>query len=180
MVAAVNQLNGEPPREKIQIILRSTPGSGAVPFARILRGRFEGIRFYVDPGASLQDLKKDWTAYHEFSHLFIPYPGDSDLWLSEGLASFYQNVLQRRAELLSEQQTWQKLYDGFKRGESNSEFSTMTLSQLSENIRQSRSFMRIYWSGALYFFEADVALRQGTEKKGTGKIQYTALDKTSR
>ena len=48
----------------------------------------------VDASASSRDLRTDWTASHEFAHLLLPYV--SDKWVSEGVASYYQNVLQAR------------------------------------------------------------------------------------
>lgn len=169
VVATANTLHGSPPRTKIRIILSAREGQSAVPFARVLRDGLQGIRFYVSPKASLQTLLADWTAYHEFSHLFIPYPGDRDLWFSEGLASYYQNVLQFRAGLLSEKAAWQKLFNGFERGESNAEYPMRNLSQLSDTLHETRAYMRVYWSGALYFLQADAALR-------SNKGKVTSLD----
>jgi len=153
-------LHGTLPRETIRIELTAYPSSAsAVPFARVLRREPQGIEFFVNPTRPLREFIEDWTAYHEFSHLFIPFPGDDDIWFSEGLASYYQNVLQYRAGLLSEAQAWQKLHNGFARGHAASEDGELTLAELSPRMRERGAFMRVYWSGALYFLEADVALR---------------------
>jgi hypothetical protein len=155
----VTLLHGNLPRQTIRIELTAYPSSSsAVPFARVLRREPQGIEFFVNPTRPLSEFIKDWTAYHELSHLFIPFPGDADIWFSEGLASYYQNVLQYRAGLLTEKQTWQKLHDGFIRGGDATD-DELTLAELSPRMRERGAFMRVYWSGALYFLEADVALR---------------------
>ena len=56
----------------------------------------------VNPESSMQEITNDWTAFHELSHLLIPYRGHGDLWFSEGLATYYQNIIQARAGVLSE------------------------------------------------------------------------------
>ncbi|MFQ5635700.1 MAG: hypothetical protein ACE5G3_10285 [Gammaproteobacteria bacterium] len=156
-------LHGNLPRERILVKLTAYPSAGAaVPFARVKRRSPQGVKFYVNPAQPLRAFVDDWTAYHEFSHLFIPFPGHADVWFSEGLASYYQNVLQFRAGLLTERQAWQKLHDGFERGRSAKAGgrSDMTLGELSPRMRETRAFMRVYWTGALYFLEADTALRE--------------------
>jgi len=164
----VTLLHGALPREEIRIELTAYPSSAsAVPFARVLRSEPQGIEFFINPTRPLREFIEDWTAYHELSHLFIPFPGDGDIWFSEGLASYYQNVLQYRAGLLGEAQAWQKLHDGFVRGRDDAGDSELTLAELSPRMRERGAFMRVYWSGALYFLEADLALRAHSDGRVT-------------
>jgi hypothetical protein len=157
---AMTLLHGSLPRERIRMELTAYGTSGeAVPFGRVKRNEPQGVEFFVNPARPLSDFVTDWTAYHELSHLFIPYPGRPDVWFSEGLATYYQNVLQYRAGLLTEPQAWQKLYEGFERGRADDRDGDLTLGQLSPRMRQRRAYMRVYWSGTLYFLEADIALR---------------------
>ena len=37
-------------------------------------------------------------------------------WLSEGTASYYQNVLRARAGILPAEDAWQRMHSGFRRG----------------------------------------------------------------
>jgi len=156
----VTLLNGRLPRDTIRIELTAYPSAGeAVPFAQVKRRNPQGVEFYINPSQPLAAFVTDWTAYHELSHLFIPYPGNADVWFSEGLASYYQNVLQYRGGLLTEREAWQKLYNGFMRGRNDERHRDMTLGELSPRMREEHAFMRVYWSGALYFLEADLAIR---------------------
>jgi hypothetical protein len=138
-----------------------------VPFAKIMRGSTQGINFHVNPSKKLDDFINDWTAYHEFSHLMIPYPSDADLWFSEGLASYYQNIIMGRMRILSPIQAWQKIYDGFLRGSKDTKMFHFTLKQLSPTMRENSSFMRVYWTGAYYFLSVDIALRQQNQSLDT-------------
>lgn len=155
------QLYGRLPRNPIRIVLQRSNRSGEpVPFGHVLRNKPQGLRFWVNPEMPLQDFIDDWTAVHEFVHLFIPYPGDRDIWLSEGLATYYQNLLQARAGVINEQRAWQKLYEGFVRGQKDNRYPHLRLDQISPRMRETRSFMRVYWAGTAYFLEADLLLRQ--------------------
>jgi predicted metalloprotease with PDZ domain len=118
------------------------------------------INFYIAVGATAAELKHAWTGYHEVAHLLIPYQGYGDAWFSEGLASYYQNVLQARGGILDEREMWQKLYEGYHRGLADSSFADKTLVDVSDQMRLQGGFMRVYWSGAWYFLAADTRLRQ--------------------
>lgn len=123
-----------------------------VPWGQTLRRRHVAVLLYVREDATLEELRNDWTAVHELSHLFHPYLGMRGRWLAEGLASYYQNVLRARIGLLSEAQAWQRLDAGFGRGR-----GAVTGIRLDELGR--RGTMRVYWAGAAYWLEADLALR---------------------
>src|SRR5690606_27411875 len=103
--------------------------------------------------------RADWTATHEFAHLLHPFLGDRGRWLSEGLASYYQNVLRARSGELSEEEAWEKLSQGFARGRAATSEQADPLEQVSWE-RQRGSTMRVYWSGAAYWLERDLALRR--------------------
>jgi len=109
----------------------------------------------VRPDATLDELRADWTAVHEFSHLYHPYLGDDGRWLAEGLASYYQNVLRARAGLLRPDEAWQRLEGGFARGRRATE--DVPLADIG---RGRGATMRIYWAGAAYWLDADLALRK--------------------
>ncbi len=164
-----SQLAGSFPREqsRIRIERASARRSGSrwpVPWGQTLRRGLDGVLFQVNTAKPLQEFVDDWTAAHEFSHLFIPYPGQRDIWLSEGFASYYQNILMAREGILTEQRAWQKLYEGYMRAEGDKN-GNYTLNQVSEERRRFRSTMRVYWSGALFFMEADIALRLATKNQ---------------
>ncbi len=158
---ALAAVHGRWPRDRwrVRIVPYTGYGSDPVPWAQVNRGDPDVVSFYIDPDASRERLRNNWTAYHEFAHLLIPYRGWGDMWFSEGLASYYQNLLQARHGVFDEREMWQRLHDGFIRGRTNRR-PDLSLAELSPAMRENRSYMRVYWSGAWYFFRADTELRR--------------------
>lgn len=159
---ALLQVYGYWPRENWLITV--APVSGAsddpIPWAQVHRDDVDSVEFFTNGKATSDELKQAWTGYHELAHLLIPYRGWGDAWFSEGLASYYQNILQARVGILTEQEMWQKLYEGYQRGLADTKFEGRELRVVSDKLRQDGGFMRVYWSGAWYFMVADARLRQ--------------------
>jgi hypothetical protein len=124
-----------------------------VPWGQTLRRDGDvAVLLYVREDATATELREDWTAVHELAHLFHPFLGDQGRWLAEGLASYYQNVLRARAGLMSAEDAWRRLDAGFGRG--RREDSGRPLRELGRG-----GTMRVYWAGAAFWLEADLALR---------------------
>lgn len=159
---SLHSVYGHWPRRQWEIRVNPAPARGddPIPWAEIKRGDVDRIEFYTDPGASAAELKRAWTGYHEVAHLLIPYRGYGDAWFSEGLASYYQNLLQARSGMLDEREMWQKLYEGYQRALADTRFAGRPLNEVSNQMRHEGGFMRVYWSGAWYFLAADTRLRQ--------------------
>ncbi len=126
-----------------------------VPWGQTLRRDGVSVLLFVRRDATLQQLRDDWTAAHELSHLFHPYLGDRGRWLAEGLASYYQNVLRARIGALEGEEAWRRLDAGFQRG--RKALSGVALDELG---RRRGGTMRVYWAGAAFWLEADLALRK--------------------
>ncbi|MEM8659395.1 MAG: hypothetical protein AAGF35_00795 [Pseudomonadota bacterium] len=158
---ALRNVYGHWPHERWEIAIAPTAASGSdpIPWAQVHRSPATRVEFYTTANPTFDELRSAWTGYHEMAHLLIPYQGWGDYWFTEGLASYYQNVLQARVGLITEQQMWQKLYEGFQRGLAETRFNGRPLSDVSKNMRNNGGFMRVYWSGACYFLAADTQLR---------------------
>ncbi len=140
---------------RARIFQRASRSSEAVPWGQTSRRGEVAVLLYVRPDATLDELRADWTAVHEFSHLYHPYLGADGRWLAEGLASYYQNVLRARAGLLRPDEAWQRLEGGFARGRRATDDTP-----LADIGRDRGATMRIYWAGAAYWLDADLALRK--------------------
>ncbi|MGB5334238.1 MAG: hypothetical protein WBN07_01350 [Woeseiaceae bacterium] len=153
---------------------RAWGGDSPVPFGRLTRRGEDKIELYVNTDRPIEDFYGDWTATHEFSHLMLPYVGDRYRWISEGFASYYQNILMARAGQYSAELAWQKLYSGLERGRASR--PELTLNEAATaGVRRAR--MKIYWSGAAIALLADVALRERTDGR---ESLDTALDRLER
>jgi len=150
---------GEFPRPQLSVLVFPIgPHTSVVPWGEVKRNGGTSVYLYVDQTRPLAEIKNDWTLIHELSHTLHPFISMEGRWLSEGLATWYENVLQARAKTLTVQQAWTKLHQGFKRGRAETE-PDISLRQVSENMRENRKFMRVYWSGTALWLRADWWLR---------------------
>ena len=140
---------------RVDVRERQSRGDSPVPWGQTSRDGEVSVLLYVRRDADFEQLRADWTAVHEFSHLAHPYLGERGRWLAEGLASYHQNVLRARAGLLAPEEAWQKLDAGFRRGEAVGGGPA-----LDAMGRQRGGTMRVYWAGAAYWLEMDLALRR--------------------
>lgn len=139
----------------VQIREIDSHSESPVPWGQTSRDDAVMVLLYVRHGATYEQLHADWTAVHEFSHLAHPYLGERGRWLAEGMASYHQNVLRARAGLLAPEEAWRRLDAGFRRGEAVG--GGQTLDAMG---RQRGGTMRVYWAGAAYWLEMDLALRR--------------------
>ena len=178
----VGKTYGRFPNPDVKIIVIPTANSGwgnndAVIFGRVTRRGGETIEIFVNPERPIEEFYADWTATHELSHLMLPLLSKRYRWISEGFATYYQNVLMSRADQYTRQHAWQRLLDGFRRGEqSRPELSPNQAA--AAGIRQAR--MKVYWSGAAIALLADIELRRrsgGRESLDTvlGELQACCL-----
>jgi hypothetical protein len=168
VAGALLTVYGEWPKDKFDITIeRSSSSHSPVPWGQVSRGDTDNVLLVINPDFDLQEITSDWTAFHELSHLLIPYSGDGDMWFSEGLATYYQNIVQARAGLLSEAGLWGKLASGFERGRKQNQLSHLDLTEISDNMRKYRNFMRVHWSGVHYWLSADIQLRLQGQNKTT-------------
>lgn len=153
----LRQAYGALPVTHLQMLLVPMPArSRAVLFGQVYRGGLGGIQLLVDPERPWSEFAQNWIAPHEFTHLMHPYLGSAARWLSEGLASYQQNAILARAGLISAETAWTKLLQGFDRGRER-ELPT-TLPEASENMHRADAYMPVYWGGAAYWLEAELAL----------------------
>ncbi|MFI5308514.1 MAG: hypothetical protein ACHQ53_14240, partial [Polyangiales bacterium] len=148
--------SGQFPRQGAQIVVIPTPpAKEAVRFGTTNRGGGASMALLLPVNAQLEPLLHDWVAVHEFCHLLHPFIERDDAWLSEGLATYYQEVLRVRAGMEAEQDAWRRLYEGSLLGR-----GAAHLSELSADMFANMSFKMVYWAGASFALMADVELRR--------------------
>ncbi|MFK8015632.1 MAG: hypothetical protein AB8G17_09360 [Gammaproteobacteria bacterium] len=157
---AITTINGRFPREETQVLIIPGNYDNPVPWGQVLRGGAPAIQFYVAQDATLDALRTDWTAFHELSHLLLPFVQRADAYLSEGFASYFQNVTRGRSGNLGRQEAWANLHAGFERGRRNTR--GQTLQGAARKMGREGNYMRVYWSGAALALLADVQLRVQT------------------
>ncbi|MCF6300943.1 MAG: hypothetical protein L3J52_07485, partial [Proteobacteria bacterium] len=156
MAQAVASIGDEFPIKDLQVMVIFMRGAQeVVSWGQVNRAGASGVLFVTNPDASKAELMSDWTAAHEFSHLLLPYT-PSDRWLSEGFASYHQNISRAKAGLIDEKTTWEKLLSGFARGKKTAQsLDAPKLKQADQ-----KHNMQMYWGGAVIALKADVALQE--------------------
>ncbi|HZP94239.1 MAG TPA: hypothetical protein VFB20_15365 [Burkholderiales bacterium] len=152
-----------PVRQAQLLVVPNARGNEPTPWAYVVRGGGPAVHFFVNQHRPIEEFFEDWTAVHELSHLTLPFVGDEDAWLSEGVATYYQNVLRARAGKLTARDAWARMHAGFLRGRESA--AGMTLEQATASMDRGGSFLRVYWEGAAMVLLADVRLRQLTAGK---------------
>jgi len=160
----------------------SRKSDSPVPFGRVTRSDGETVELYVNVDRPIDAMYADWTATHEFSHLLLPPISWRQKWISEGFASYYQNVLMARAGRYSPDGAVRRLSEGFDRGR-NSRPELSPNDAAEQGVRRAR--YKIYWSGAAIALLADIRLREqsgGKESLDTvlGRFQQCCLPSKKR
>jgi len=160
---ATAHLSGVSPARGVAITAVAMPGSTPVLFGMAGRGVVPSAILLAGESAG-PALETDWTLVHELAHLTMPYVRAEDAWLSEGLATYYQEVLRARGGLQSPEAAWRELEDGFRRGALDG--TGRTLREESRSMHASRAYARVYWAGAAIALLWDAALRS----RGAGTL----------
>ena len=162
------------PDVRVRIIESARDDGSPISFGRVSRTDGLVVDLFVAAGRPVADFYGDWEATHEFSHLLLPRIDARQRWISEGFASYYQNVLMARAGQYEPRQAIDKLAQGFERGRAS-------CPGLSPNeaaragLRRAR--YKIYWSGAAIALLADVELRR---RSGGAESLDVVLDRFQR
>lgn len=158
---AAATLYGRFPVDDAQVlVVPGARGSEPVPSAYVLRGGQPSLHFFINQRRSEQEFMQDWSAVHEMSHLFLPFVRPQDAWVSEGLASYMQNVLRARAGMITAEEGWRQMHRSFRLGARS--MPEMTLADATERMHRDGAYMRVYWEGAALMLIGDQRLRERT------------------
>jgi hypothetical protein len=120
---------------------RTTNDSGLVIQARVGRD------------VTAVELAADWVLVHEMVHLALPELGRGHNWLAEGLATYVEGIARAQFGNRDVTDVWAEYRHSMPLG----------LPRPGEGgMDESLSWGRIYWGGALYCLQTDVAIREQT------------------
>ncbi|MCG8325174.1 MAG: hypothetical protein MI673_06625 [Thiotrichales bacterium] len=157
--SALSLAYGEFPVRQLSVLVFPLGAySSVVPWGEVKREGGLSVHLFVDETRPLAEMVRDWTLIHELCHTLHPYLSMQDRWLTEGLATYYQNVLQARSKTIRIKRAWTNLHQGFQRGIAQTD-PGQSLRSVSENVRDNRKYMRVYWSGTALWLKADWLLR---------------------
>jgi hypothetical protein len=147
------------PRDQVHFVIVPAPTEEKqVTFGMVRRGGGSSVLLLPSPNATVDQLEADWVAIHELSHLWLPALQPKDRWISEGIATYLQEVLRARCGLQSGERAWTRLQEGFERGRRSG--TGRPLASESRDMNRTAAYHRVYWAGAAFALETDVRLRE--------------------
>ena len=158
---AAAMMFGRFPAREAGILAVPTPFSSSSPFGIVGRGTMPTVAILVGERATRDRLQRAWVPVHEFSHLATPFIDREDAWLSEGIATYYQEILRARGGLITAEEAWSNLDDGFRRGARDG--TGRTIAAESRHMMETAAYRRVYWAGAAIALMADVEMRLRTD-----------------
>ena len=121
------------------------------------------IKYFVGKSVPFSILQDDWVLTHEMFHTGFPDLADDYNWAGEGLATYLEPIARSRTGNLPEQSVWFQLFQGLPKGLPHDG---------DKGLNITHTWGRTYWGGALFWFLADLGIRQ---KTNNAKSLDTAL-----
>ncbi|OGQ26201.1 MAG: hypothetical protein A2138_17890, partial [Deltaproteobacteria bacterium RBG_16_71_12] len=165
---AVASVHGAYPEPRLNVLVVPTHVARPIVVGFYSRGGGPTALFYVGdgaPGLDEDDLDATgrWALTHELAHALLPPVMSDDAWLNEGIATWYQDLLARRAGMLADDAAyWAELVRGLRTGRGRSDEDRLTLAEASRRMHATGAYQHTYWAGVALALVAEVeAQRQG-------------------
>src|SRR6185295_11884631 len=153
--SAVAGYYGRPPLPRYTVIVL-VGSRRPVGFGTAMGYGGAAILVWISADASEADLNKSWVLVHEMVHLGFPNVPRRQHWMEEGLATYVEPVARLRAGLIAEDELWSGMAKGLPNG---------LLRPGEAGLDDARRWGPLYWGGALFWFLADVQIRERTENR---------------
>ncbi len=161
-IGTVASVGGEFPVERLHFVIVPVDGmSRPVAFGMVRRGGGVSVLLIPSSTAPARQLEADWVAIHELSHIWLPRVQRKDRWLTEGIATYLQEVLRARCGLQSAKVSWNRIRDGLERGRRSG--TGRILTSESRDMNRTGAYYRVYWAGTAFALEADLQLRRESD-----------------
>jgi hypothetical protein len=133
------------------LVLVIPGGRRAMGYGTTLTGGGASIMLWIGAKARQQDLDDDWVLVHEMVHLGFPTLPREQHWLEEGLATYVEPIARVSVGTMTQDAAWKSMLEGLPRG---------VRSVGAGGLDGAHSIDALYWGGALYWFLADLEIRQ--------------------
>lgn len=129
-------------------------GDRAVGNGRTMGNGGASILLTLGERATREDLADDWILVHEMVH--VSFPNVLRPWAEEGLATYLEPIIRARAGLLSADEVWRSMIEGLPQG---------LPERGDQGLDHTDTWGRRYWGGALFWFLADLEIRQKSQNR---------------
>jgi hypothetical protein len=152
---AVSVYFGKFPVPSARILIVPIPGRG-VQSGTTFGYRGAAIRLVVGRDVTQAQLRDDWMAVHEMTHLALPDVHEPHLWLAEGIAVYVEPIARVEAGDLTAKKIWGDMVRDMKQGLPRSG---------DRGLDRTPTWGRTYWGGAMFCLLADIDIRKKTGNK---------------
>jgi hypothetical protein len=152
---AVSSYFGRFPVESVRLNV-VTGRQGQIGHGMTWGGRRPSIRVFVGRDTKPPDFEDDWLLTHEMTHLSFPDMAEEHHWIEEGLATYVEPVARARVGWIEPEAVWEGLVEGLPKGLARPG---------GAGLDGTRSWGRTYWGGALFWFLAELEIREKTANR---------------
>jgi hypothetical protein len=159
---AVSAFYGALPVRRVRVIVWRTPGRG-------IHGTAFGsglVRVHLGAETPPERLETDWVMTHELLHLGFPDLDERHLWMEEGLSTYFEPIARARVGHMPADQVWRDLFRDLPQGLPRSG---------DAGLDRTPSWGATYWGGALFWFLADVQIRERTGNRRSADDALRAI-----
>lgn len=161
---AVALMDGRYPLAQVNVLVLPSPGTAPVLAGFFSRGGGATAVFFVgdddsNPGVADEDINGTgrWAITHELAHALLPPVNPRDAWFNEGLTTWYQEVLARRAGMIDDDaRFWHELLRGLDVGSERAAENGMSLEEASARMHETGAYQHAYWGGVAIMLLAEV------------------------
>jgi hypothetical protein len=147
---AVAGYYGRFPVPRVQVLV-IPGGRRAMGYGTTLAGGGASILLWIGAKAGPKDLEDDWVLVHEMVHLGFPTVPRGQRWLEEGLATYVEPIARVAVGTMTPDAAWKSMLEGLPRGLPRGR---------AGGLDGASSIDSLYWGGALFFFLADIEIRE--------------------
>jgi predicted metalloprotease with PDZ domain len=145
-------------------------GPDELVFGRVLSLAGGSVELLFGSETRASSAHQDWVAVHELFHLGTPSFVGEGHWLEEGLATYYEPVLRRRASWLRDGDLWAHFAREMPRG--------LRREGAPPALEDRDDIDSTYWGGALFALLADVRIREATRgARSLDDVMRAALER---
>jgi hypothetical protein len=164
---AVAAVMGRYPLPRVNMLVVPTHVTRPIVVGFFSRGGGATAFFFVGEGSP--DIGDDdleatgrWAITHELAHALLPAVRPADAWFNEGLTTWYQELLARRAGMLVDDRAfWHEVVRGLQTGRARAEDDRLTLEEAAARMHETAAYQHAYWGGVGVMLLAEVEARQG-------------------
>lgn len=132
------------------------PARGDRIHGRVLGGGGATVLLWLGPDATSAKLYDDWVLVHELVHTGFPTVPRRHHWAEEGVATYVEPLARVRSGQMSAERVWGDLLVGLPKG---------LPKEADRGLDRTPTWGRTYWGGALFWFLADLDIRERTENR---------------